>query len=65
MARWLRNVTARQYDVVRLPTIGGLEGAAYAFGRGLLICSLEAGLAELDASSVVSLMLRPGAGTRG
>lgn len=45
-------VTARQYDVVRLRTASGLEGSAYAFGRGLPIAPIvERALAPLVVGS--------------
>jgi L-alanine-DL-glutamate epimerase-like enolase superfamily enzyme len=49
-------VTRRTYDVVRLRTDGGLEGSAYAFGRGLPVARVvEQSLAPLllgaDASA--------------
>jgi L-alanine-DL-glutamate epimerase-like enolase superfamily enzyme len=49
-------VTSRQYDVVRLRTSGGLEGAAYAFGRGLPIAPIiERSLAPLLLGSRAGL----------
>lgn len=40
-------VTQRNYDLVRLRTAGGLEGVAYAFGRGLPITRVIEALAPL------------------
>jgi L-alanine-DL-glutamate epimerase-like enolase superfamily enzyme len=35
-------VTRRTYDIVRIRTAGGLEGTAYAFGRGLPVAHIVA-----------------------
>jgi L-alanine-DL-glutamate epimerase-like enolase superfamily enzyme len=54
-------VTRRTYAVIRIRTAGGLEGAAYAFGRGLPIATVvESALAPLlvDADPATPELLR-------
>lgn len=54
-------VTRRTYAVVRIRTEGGLEGAAYAFGRGLPVAAIVESLAPLmlDADASMPELIRP------
>lgn len=53
-------VTRRTYAIVRIRTADGLEGAAYAFGRGLPVAAIVESLAPLllDADSTMPELIR-------